>query len=135
MSVRSMPVPVQTAVARVDADKRPALMRAREVILEVAATDPRIGEIEETLRWGEPAYITTKARTGSTIRLGVEKASGAPAVFFNCKTTLVEEFQGQFGSALRYAKNRAVLVDDDGDAFEAALKSCVAAALTYHLKG
>ena len=112
-------------------EHRAPLQNARALIFEVAASNPEIGAIEEALRWGEPAYLTSEKKAGSTIRLGVEKASGQPAIFFNCRTTLVEEFRQTFGRDLRYSKNRAVLMEGaDGDA----LRHCIAAALTYHLR-
>lgn len=127
--------PVQTAFEDLAPEHRETLLYLRELIFEVAASDPRIGPIEETLRWGEPAYITVNARTGSTIRLSIEKASGQPALFFNCKTTLVEDFRQMFGTSLQYSKNRAVIVDKEHDNHTAALKICITAALTYHLRG
>jgi hypothetical protein len=114
-------------------EHRQILLDVRELIFEVAASDLRIDAIEETLRWGEPAYLTTKSKTGSTIRLGIEKHSGKPALFFNCKTTLVEEFRQKFGADLSYSKNRAVLLDGELTELEPALNHCIAAALTYHL--
>lgn len=115
-------------------EDRDAFLDARELIFDVAATDLRIGILEETLRWGEPAYITTSNKTGSTIRLGTEKTSGMLALFFNCKTTLVEEFRQQFGEVLTYSKNRAVLIQCGDSQIRDALKICIASALTYHLR-
>lgn len=124
---------VLRAFQQVEPADRQILLDVRELIFEVAASDPRIDEIEETLRWGEPAYVTTKHKTGSTIRLGIEKGSGRPALFFNCKTTLVEEFRQKFGAELSYSKNRAILLDSELTELEPALNHCIAAALTYHL--
>lgn len=113
---------------------RSALKGVRSLIFVIARKDARIGALEETLRWGEPAYITTSKKTGSTIRLGVEKTSARPAVFFNCNTTLVEELREQFGAALRYSKNRALLLEGDPEVLNAALSRGISAALTYHLR-
>ncbi len=132
-TMQTIPAPVLQVFQGIAPVDRQTLLDTRDLIFEVAASDPRIGQIEETLRWGEPAYVTTKGKTGSTIRLSIEKSSGKPALFFNCKTTLVEEFRQHFGGALRYSKNRAVLLDGDMRALSPALKSCIAAALTYHL--
>jgi hypothetical protein len=132
--INAIPTAVRDAFQGIDQPHRDILLNLREMIFEVAAEDDQIGQIEETLRWGEPAYITQKKKTGSTIRLAIEKASGTPAVFFNCKTTLVEEFREKFGGSLSYVKNRAVLLDGEGETFEAALKICIAAALSYHLR-
>ncbi len=132
---QSIPTPVLQAFQQMAPAHRKALLDVRELIFEVAQSDPRIGPIEETLRWGEPAYVTSKNRTGSTIRLSIEKDSGMPALFFNCQTTLVEGFRQQFGSALTYSKNRAVVLDREYGQHSSALKICITAALTYHLRG
>lgn len=131
--MQTIPALVLSAFQEMDAEHKDTLFTIRELIFDVAQHDPRICQIEETLRWGEPAYITTKKNAGSTIRLSIEKSSGRPALFFNCKTSLVEEFRALFGRSLTYVKNRAVILDGEGEQFEAALRNCIAAALTYHM--
>lgn len=132
--MHAIPAQISPAFEKFAPDHRERLLRLRQMIFDAALADPRVGDVEEALRWGEPAYLTSQSKSGSTIRLGVEKTSGQPALFFNCNTTLVEEFRAQFGTALAYAKNRAVLVSTtDGDAGQA-LRICIAAALTYHLR-
>ena len=84
--MQSIPTPVLEVFQSIDANHRETLLDVRELIFDVVAGDFRIGLIEETLRWGEPAYVTTKNKTGSTIRLNIEKNTGMPALFFNCKT-------------------------------------------------
>ncbi len=49
---------------------RDKLMILRLLILETASTIEGVGELEETLKWGEPSYLTPKTKSGSTIRLG-----------------------------------------------------------------
>jgi hypothetical protein len=127
--------PVLSAFQNIAPAHRSTLLDVRKLIFDIASNDPRVGSIEETLRWGEPAYITTRRKTGSTIRLGVERTSGMPALFFNCNTTLVEGFRNQFGSALKYSKNRAVLIDRTDAEIKSAMSICIASALTYHLSG
>ena len=56
---------------------RKKLMELRAVIFEVAAQDKNIGELEECLKWGEPAYVT---KGGSTIRINWKPSS--PTQFF-----------------------------------------------------
>ena len=59
----------------------------------------------ETLKWGEPAYLTEVTRSGSTIRLGWNRdATDDCAVLFNCRTTLVETFRERFPGAFRYRR-------------------------------
>lgn len=129
-----LPTPVLAVFQTLEQTDRETLLAVRELIFDVAAQDPRIGPIDEALRWGEPAYLTTQGKTGSTIRLGIEKLSGKPAIFFNCKTTLVEEFRQKFGSELAFSKNRAILIEGDVVKLSTLLKSCIASALCYHTR-
>ena len=54
-------------------DTRRKLLGLRQLVLDTAAATEGVGEIEETLKWGEPAYATTQSRSGSTLRLRLEK--------------------------------------------------------------
>ena len=129
---REMPKDVQAAFDSLPALPRTLLLQVRELIFDTAAATQEVGRVEEALRWGEPAYLTPETRSGSTIRLGVEKASGQPALFFNCQTRLVEDFRQQFGDRLSYSKNRAVLLDPAQPLDTGAVTACVQAALRYH---
>jgi len=132
--MQPIPAAVLNVFQDMDTKHQHTLLNIRALIFEVAQNDPRIGLIEEALRWGEPAYITTQKKTGSPIRLSIDKASCLPALFFNCKTSLVEGFRAQFGGSLRFVKNRAIILDGEGDQYKAALVICIAAALSYHLR-
>jgi hypothetical protein len=83
--MNAIPSPVSSVFESLEPAQRDILLQARTLIFEVAREDEHIGEIEETLRWGEPAYITCKKKTGSTIRLAIEKQRGQPAIFFNAR--------------------------------------------------
>ncbi len=48
---------------------RTKLMFLRKLIIETAAATDGAGEIEETLKWGEPSYLTSKTKSGSSIRI------------------------------------------------------------------
>lgn len=104
----------------------------RELIFAAAREVPAIGELEESLKWGQPSFTPKGKRIGSSIRLGVTGA-GEPAFFFICHTRLVEDFREIHGDVLRYEGNRAIIAD--GEAPPEVLKHCIAMALTYHLKG
>jgi len=129
----SMPPPVAAAFDALPEEARARLIRLRALILETAAATAGVGPITETLKWGEPAYLTEASKSGSTIRLGVTK--GEPprgAIYFNCKTTLVEEYRAAFSDVLAFEGNRAVLLDPTRPPPEQALVQMFAMALTYH---
>lgn len=91
-------------------------------------------ELVETLKWGEPAFVT-KTKSGSTIRLGWKKKEPEVcAMYFICTTTLVEGFRAQFGESLCFEGNRAIVLRLDEAIPMSALKVCVKDALTYHAK-
>ena len=55
---------------------RSGLLALRALIFDVATQNSRMGQVEEALRWGQPAYLTPVTRSGTTLRLGVPKAAG-----------------------------------------------------------
>ena len=72
---------------------RGRLLALRELIFETASATDGVGTIEETLRWGEPAYLTPHSKSGSTVRIGWKKAEPSRyAMYFNCQTDLIETF-------------------------------------------
>jgi uncharacterized protein DUF1801 len=112
---------------------RGRLLEVRDLIFETAARIERVGALTETLKWGEPAYLTEASGSGSTIRLGWFRSSEREcAVLFNCRTTLVDDFRSQFPDAFVFEKNRAILLDARQPLPEAPLSICLGMALTYH---
>jgi Domain of unknown function (DU1801) len=112
---------------------RRQLSALRKLIFEVAKTTEGVGPIEEALKWGEPAYLTSYSKSGSTIRLGWKKSNPAQyAIYFNCQTNLVESFRTLFPSEFKFQGNRAIVFDAADVVPTDALCFCIAAALTYH---
>jgi hypothetical protein len=88
----------------------------------------------ETLKWGEPAYLTQQTGSGSTIRLGqLKDGEQRCAVLFNCRTTLIETFRERFPNEFEYRANRALLLKLTDVLPAAPLSICLSLALTYHL--
>jgi hypothetical protein len=114
---------------------RSRLMQLRKLILETATELPEVGVLEETLKWNEPAYLTTQSKSGSTIRINrLSDSDSKYAMYFNCKTNLVDSFRSLFPTAFVYRGDRAIEFDLTGKVPIAELKICIAMALTYHLK-
>ncbi|MDJ0853374.1 MAG: DUF1801 domain-containing protein [Myxococcota bacterium] len=112
---------------------RRKLLALRELVLETARSTEGVGEIEEALRWGEPAYLTSQSGSGSTVRIAWKpSAPHEYALCFHCQTDLIERFREGFPDELRFdGRRRIVLAEDDPVPVEA-LSACIAAALTYH---
>ena len=114
---------------------RRKLLALRELIFHTAASTQGVGELEEALKWGEPAYLTSRSKSGSTIRLGWKEAKPAQvAIYFNCQTTLVETFRSLFPADFSFEGNRALVFMESTPVPTDALRMCIATALTYHSK-
>ena len=106
----------------------------RRLIFDTADTTDGVGPLEETLKWGQPSYLTTESKSGSTIRIDQVKAeAGRYAVYFHCQTDLVETFRELYPE-LRYGGNRSILLEAGEKLPEKALRHCIALALTYHAR-
>ena len=112
---------------------RTRLFELRRLILATAHATEGVGDIEETLKWGEPSYLTAQSKSGSTIRIGpLRGAPGQYGLFFNCQTSLVESFRQWSPRDLRFEGNRGIVFNIDDPLPREAVADCIAAALTYH---
>ena len=110
------------------------LLALRQLIFDTARTTKGVGALQETLKWGQPSYLTTETKSGSTIRIDrVKSAANQYAVYFHCQTDLVETFRELYPTQLRYGGNRSILLDAADEIPVSELRHCVALALTYHL--
>lgn len=126
-------VDVARVFAGYPAAARAKLMQLRALILQTASETDGVGALEETLKWGEPAYLTSETRSGSTIRIAWKTSAPSQyAMYFNCQTTLVDSFRFQFSDVLTFEGNRAIVFETTDELAVDALRHCVAAALTYH---
>lgn len=109
---------------------RAKLRHLRSLIIETADENDSIQMIEETLKWGEPSYLTKK---GSTLRIDWKpKTPNQYAMYFKCTSKLVPTFKEVYGDLFVYENNRAILFGLDDAIPEKELKDCIEMALTYH---
>ena len=112
---------------------RSKLWALRQLIFTTARQTEGVGTLTETLKWGQPAYLTEQTKSGSTIRIG-HKASDPDhyAMYFHCQTNLVEQFRSAFPNDFIFEGNRALLFHSAEAVPKKALALCIASALTYH---
>jgi len=109
------------------------LLAIRQLIFKSAAADDEIGEITETLKWGEAAYLTEQTGSGSTIRLGYkDNKPDCAAIYFNCQTTLIKDIQQHYPDKFEYQDNRALFIPIKPSLPSKELKHCINMALKYH---
>ena len=115
-------------------EARAALLQLREWVFEAAAAAEGVEGLEETLKWGEPAYLTTN-RAGTTVRMDYKaKAPDRYALYVHCQTGLVDEFRAAFAGHLELEGSRAVVFRLGAPVPEGIVRECLTAALTYHLR-
>jgi hypothetical protein len=113
---------------------RTRLLALRRLILDTAKGTAGVGALEETLKWGQPSYLTAETGSGSTIRIDqVKSAANGYAIYFHCQTNLVETFRELYPTEMNYGGNRSILLNAADQLPEQPLRHCVALALTYHL--
>jgi hypothetical protein len=116
------------------AGTRKSLLTIRKLIFDTAKRTPGVGNITETLKWGQPSYLTTETKSGSIIRIDTLKLKpGSFAIYVHCQTTLIDSFKARFGDAFNYDGNRAIIFSETQCIPEEKVSECIALALTYHL--
>ncbi len=109
------------------------LIYLRELILNVAIENKEIGQIEESLKWGEPSYNNNK--TGSAIRIDWKKSCpNNYMMYFNCKTSLIKDFSLIYPKIFNYSGNRAIIFNKNDLVPEKELKKCIYLSLTYKIR-
>ncbi len=111
-------------------DVRKQLNNLRKLVLETAGEIEEVKKLEETLKWGEPSYLT---KYGSTIRMDwKEKNPDQFAIYFKCTSKLVPTFKTIYRDKFNFEGNRAIVFKLQDKLPKAELKHCIALALTYH---
>ncbi len=102
----------------------------RDLVIATARETVDVDALEETLKWGEPSFVT---KIGSTLRVDwKKKAPDQYAMYFQCTSRLVDTFRLVYGNRFRYEGNRAIVFGMNEKLPLAELKECIKAALTYH---
>ena len=109
---------------------RQKLLFLRGLIFAVAQDIENITPIEETIKWGEPSYLS---KNGSTIRMAWKASKpNQYALYFHCKTKLVDTFKELYNDALTFEGNRAIVFNEIDEIPVDEVKHCISMALNYH---
>lgn len=115
-------------------ETRRELEALRTIIFEVAEENSEIGPVTETLKWGQPAYLTEQTKSGTTIRLGAGKEGHRACIYVHCQSKVADQIRDIYPNHFIISGNREITprtsVQDSHDE----LKHCIALALTYHLR-
>jgi hypothetical protein len=116
------------------ADVRRRLMTLRALVFETAARTQGVGALSETLKWGQPSYLTAETGSGTTVRIDRLKKSDGYAIYFHCQSGLVGQFKDLYPDTFRTEGKRAIVFDLEDRVPVKALRHCIGLALTHHVR-
>ncbi|KEJ89461.1 hypothetical protein [Sulfitobacter donghicola] len=106
----------------------------RKLIL-AAAKDANVGPVEESLKWGQPAWRPKRPRQGSTLRLNWQGIPSHPLVLYvDCKTTLSATMREIYPTEFEYEKNRGLGLPDGSPLPLQAIDHLARLTFCYHQK-
>ena len=124
---------VQQFFEKCPKEYRSKLLNLRQLIIETASTIKEVNDLSESLKWGEPSFVPSKANIGSPIRLNKIKSSNQYAIFFNCQSNLVPLFKQLYPDTFKFGGNRSIIFELNEKIPRQELQHCISLALTYHL--
>ncbi len=113
---------------------REKLLALRELVFDTAARTDGVGRLTETLKWGQPSYLTEETGSGTTVRIDHLKAADGYAVYFHCQSGLLGQFRELYPDTFRYEGKRAIVFAAADRVPARELRHCLALALTHHLR-
>ncbi|EMO82655.1 PF08818 domain protein [Leptospira kirschneri str. 200801774] len=113
---------------------REKLLFLRKLIFDTADLTEGVGKLEETFKWGQPSYLTSETKSGSTIRIDkVPSKEDKYAIYFHCQTNLISTFKEFFPKKFEFEGNSSIQLNVKDPIPNKELKVCISLALTYHL--
>ncbi|MDQ2179200.1 DUF1801 domain-containing protein [Marinifilum sp. D714] len=129
MKVKTSP-DVDTVFTNYPEFVRDKMQALRELVIETAKATAGISILEETLKWGEPSFVT---KEGSTLRIDwKERAPNQYEMYFQCTSRLVDTFRLVFDHTFQYEGKRAIVFQLNQQIPVDELKDCIRASLLYH---
>lgn len=114
---------------------RPYVEQLRTLIFQTAASNPEIGKLTETLKWGQISYLTEQTKSGTTLRLGWDtKSSQFASLFVHCQTSLVSTWRNFYEDQLTFIDNREMRLPVQAPLRIEPIAHCISMALTYHAR-
>lgn len=130
-----LPAQTEKVLAALPENLAERLKELRQLIIDTATENPAVGPLEETLKWGEPAFLPSATKSGTTIRINRHKGQDdLYALYVHCQTDLADRYRQLYGDVLQFDGNRAIIFDVNEGLPVDAVRHCIALALTYHLK-
>lgn len=125
---------IQSVIARWPDAAQRHLLAARARFLDVCAAADA-GPLDESLKWGQPAWSPRTPRTGSTLRLNWSpQRPDALAAFVDCKTDLASEMSTRFPDQFHNDGRRSLVFELQTPLPSTAIDQLAYLTFTYHAR-
>lgn len=110
------------------------LDQVRAMIMRIAQETNGIGEIVESIKWGQASFATAHPKSGTPVRIGDNVEAGTYSVYISCSTSLISDFRDTHPDMFDYYGNREIRFDLKTPLPKRELFIFLSAALTYYQK-
>ncbi|WP_370401742.1 hypothetical protein [Sulfitobacter sp. JB4-11] len=130
--MQDLPTPLNDVFWTWPAQAEQMARACRALFLRVAQ-DADVGPLEESLKWGQPAWRPARPRTGSTLRMGWDAAQpDRLAIYVDCKTDLAERMRDMYPDLPGNDGRRQIMLDVAAPVPEQALAHLAEMTFGYH---
>lgn len=130
--MKQMPANIASVVKRWPDTAQAHFVQLRSIVHDAAQTAD-VGDLNETLKWNEPAWLPLKRGIGSTLRSSWSpKRPDALGIFLNCNSTLPETMRSLYPSTFEFDGKRSIYLPLNTPLPTEALHHCAHLTLTYH---
>lgn len=134
--MNALPTALTKTIAPWPASVQSHFHTIRATILSAAADTPVVGPITETLKWGQPSWLTEVSRSGTTIRVAwSDRRPDQIGIYVHCQTTLVATMRDLYPDAFTFEGNRALLSPLSAPLPSEPLDHFIRMAQSYHRSG
>ena len=127
-----LPSPLNDVFASWSQTAAATALQCRGLFLDAAAR-LETGPLEESLKWGQPAWRPSRPRTGSTLRMGWDAAEpDALTLFVDCKTDLAARMQETYPTLMAHDGRRRMGVSLNTPLPEQAIAHLAEMTFSYH---
>lgn len=127
------PAPLLSALTTWSDPARDALWACRGLFHDVAS-QAKVGPLDESLKWGQPAWRPRAPRTGSTLRMGWSAGRAQHLLLFvDCKTDLAARMRDLYPDLPDNDGRRQIALDLDRPLPEQAVSHLAQMTFCYHL--
>ena len=131
--MENAPPDVLTCLRSWPEEARDAFQTCRTTFHDVAE-EAQLGALDESLKWGQPAWRPRRPRTGTTLRMSWDPATpGYLQVFVGCKTDLAARMQHLYPDLPVNDGRRQMAVDLAAPLPGQALRHLAEMTFAYHL--